>query len=130
MSKGDWKREPITDIPVMQIPEHYLKDGVFDTSSYSDSNLFGDRNFAAFLGLRLDKFQEMISVGSHFHTHPIKAENGSVIGNITHVNSATWGYEENYKPAAKQRMLAGKKPTDVSFGSETEISGTLLPKRR
>lgn len=128
MSKGKWPRELVTGILEKDLPDKYLNmDGVFDTSSYSDSDLLGDRNIAAALGLRPDKFQEMISSpGSHFHAHQINAENrtvigdiahaGRVIGHITHTDSAQAGME-SYRDAARERMVSGKKPTDVSGGS-------------
>lgn len=109
MAQGKWKREPITCIPVMQIADCYLNDdGVFDTSKYPDCNLFGDHNIADFLNLRTDKFKDAREVGSCWHLHLIKNDEGKITGSTTHTNSATWGYEKNYKPAAKKRMLAGK----------------------
>ncbi|MFZ2541130.1 MAG: hypothetical protein WAW75_05070 [Gallionella sp.] len=91
--------------------------GDFKKESFQDCNLYGTRNIFSHAGFtRADKFIDALDVGSHWHLHQIINDDGKILGYVTHINSAQAG-GENYRIAARQRMVAGKKITDVSSGS-------------
>lgn len=120
MSRDKWKRDPLTGISVKKLrstdyANHY---GEFKAHEFSGCNLFDVRSIAHAAGLsRPDNFKRALTdTSSHFHLHALKDDDGKVLSYATHVDSAFAG-GESYRQAAKARMFAGKKPTDVSSGS-------------
>jgi hypothetical protein len=113
MSRGQWKRCPITGIPVSQLPQG----SEFDKSKFPDCNLFDVRSIAhaAGFGKQVNNFYARVLTdpSSPLHLHSLRADNGSALSYCTHTDSAIAG-GENYRLTALNRKLAGKKWTDVS----------------
>jgi hypothetical protein len=111
MSKGAWKRCPVTGESITQIDEVHLEDGSrFKVEEYPDCNLFGTRSIAREFGmLNVSNFKQRVLTDSSspLHLHRILGVNGKVLTYCTHVSSAQAG-GENYRGRALARMLAGK----------------------
>lgn len=143
MAKKSWRRDPhtglpigrdpTTEIPLDRLPEEYLTDaGDFDRSAFPgpSCDLF---NLWAILGAIATvarfpnvydfKRRVLAPCSSYFHLHQIVDDDGKVLGYVTRTNSAQEG-ARIYRAAKRARQLAGKRVTDVSGGSGTNLAGS------
>lgn len=137
MSKHPWRRCSVSDISLakLQFSDAMRDDETgIDTSLFPDCDLFNTRLIAqaAGFGQRVDHWSTRALCGSFFHLNPITAVNSTgheyVIGWATHTQSAQWGGLE-YRKAARDRQLAGKRVTDVSGGANLAVDSQPIETR-
>lgn len=122
-------RDPTTGIPLDRFPEEYLTDaGDFDRSAFPGPgcdlfNLGAIATVARFPNVYDFKRRVLAPCSSYFHLHQIVDDDGNVLGYVTRTNSAQEGARV-YRAAKRARQLAGKRVTDVSGGSGTNLAGS------
>gem|GEM_PF-4940258 len=132
MSRGKWKREPLTGVRLKTLEGTDCMNGCgeFRADDFPDCNVYDVSTIANLAGFsRPDHFKSraLTDNSSYFHLHPVVSDEEKLLAYCynrkekiltycTHVDSAKAGGEA-YRKAANARMKAGKKITDVSGGS-------------
>lgn len=121
MSRKEWKRDPVTGIPIgrLRASDHADFYDAFKSERYPDCDIFSLPEIALTAGFtRVYDFRSraLTDPASHFHLYPLIGGDGEILSYATNTTSAQAG-GENYRQAASSRMLSGRKPTDVSNGS-------------
>jgi hypothetical protein len=139
MRKGAVLRCSVTGLPLTKksrnslckLPEELLNnDGTFNRSAFQDCNIFDPRTFAAAAGysdVRYFVSSVLTNPSSPFHAHPIRTENGIVVGYATHTDSAHYGGKK-FRNEALAAQTGWPEPPRAMWEIRTASSGSKKKK--
>jgi hypothetical protein len=141
MSKAKWDICPLIGISKKALgrSDYANNQGEFNHDKYplSDCDLLDVRSIAHAAGYsRVDNFLRAVEKDMEtnpsspaIHLHRLEGDNEKTLIYATHTTSAEWG-GKNLRRVGEERQKTGKKITDVSGGSATDISDAPPPRKR